>query len=605
MNVTRRLGSYLLPLLVASVAVVIASCGKSGNPQPDPGANQQPAQKQLPKQIAVVGPGQPGGPSTNPAQVLELVFTYGSEKEKWIEAVTKEFNDAEHRNTTGKIVRVRAIPMGSGESMGALLGRFDPTDPNEVAASRAHLTSPASKAFVELANDEARARGEPPLLEDAQVRNLVLSPVVIAMWEPMAKALGWPEKPLGWKEVLDLASAEKGWGSVGKPQWGRFKFGHTHPEHSNSGLITVLAETYAGAAKTRGLTEADVHNPQVQEFVRNIERSVVAYGSSTGFFGRRMARSGPGGLSAAVLYENMVIEANRLSGLDYQLVALYPREGTFWSDHPVGVVERPWVTPEHRAAAMTYIEFLRHTDRQTKAMTLGFRPGKEGIPLDPTVFSAANGVNPNEPRKVLEIPDAPVMRAVLDQWPQVKKAVRLALVLDISGSMNKDQRLVKAKAAAREFVKFLGPRDQFTFLVFNDRLTWVIEKPLLMDKAGKARAIEAIDEQLANAETALFDAIGDAFDQLQREAATDRLSAVVVLTDGEDNKSKLAPDKLLTKVRYNPEGSATRVFTIAYGQEAEPSAQFLKQIAEVTTAEAHTSDPKNIQKVFRKILQGF
>jgi Ca-activated chloride channel family protein len=537
--------------------------------------------------------------------VLELVFTYGSEKEEWIKQTTREFNDAQYKTSTGKVIQVRAIPMGSGECMGALLGRGDPGDPHGEAASKAHLTSPASKAFIELANDEARGKGEKPLLDDGQIQNLVLSPVVIAMWEPMAKTLGWPEKPLGWKEVLDLASAPKGWGSVGKPQWGRFKFGHTHPEHSNSGLIAILAETYAGAQKTRNLSEEDVRDPKVQNFVRNIEKSVVAYGSSTGFFGKHMAKSGTSGLSAAVLYENMVIEANRLSGLDVPLVALYPREGTFWSDHPVGVVERPWVTAVHREAAQKYIEFLRHNDRQTAAMKLGFRPGKEGIPLDQSVFSTANGVNPNEPRRVLEVPDAPVMRTVLDQWPHVKKPVRLVLVLDISGSMNKDQRLLKAKGAAREFVKLLGPRDQFSFMVFNDTITWVIEKPLTMDRVGKERAIEAIDDQLAQSETALYDAIGDAFDQLQRDPTPTLLSAVVVLTDGEDNKSKLTVEKLTTRVRYNPEGTATRIFTIAYGPEAEASAKILKQISEQTAAESYSGDPRNIHKVFRKILQGF
>ena len=34
---------------------------------------------------------------------------------------------------------------------------------------------------------------------------------------------------------------------------------------------------------------------------------------------------------------------------------VYPKEGTFWSDHPVGIVDREWVTPERREAAEIYI----------------------------------------------------------------------------------------------------------------------------------------------------------------------------------------------------------------------------------------------------------
>ena len=66
---------------------------------------------------------------------------------------------------------------------------------------------------------------------------------------------------------------------------------------------------YAATGKTAGLTLADVDKPRTAEFVQGIEKSVVHYGSSTGFFGRKMFASGPQYLSAAVLYENMVIES--------------------------------------------------------------------------------------------------------------------------------------------------------------------------------------------------------------------------------------------------------------------------------------------------------
>jgi Ca-activated chloride channel family protein len=41
--------------------------------------------------------------------------------------------------------------------------------------------------------------------------------------------------------------------------------------------------------------------------------------------------------------------------LPFPVVAIYQKEGTFWSDHPAGVVERDWVTPEHREAAKIHI----------------------------------------------------------------------------------------------------------------------------------------------------------------------------------------------------------------------------------------------------------
>ena len=96
----------------------------------------------------------------------------------------------------------------------------------------------------------------------------------------MAEALGWPAKALGWSTLLKVNADPKGWGAFGHPEWGRFKLGHTHPEYSNSGLQAVLAEAYAGAKKTRGLTAADLDVKATREYLRSIEQTIVHYGKS-------------------------------------------------------------------------------------------------------------------------------------------------------------------------------------------------------------------------------------------------------------------------------------------------------------------------------------
>jgi Bacterial extracellular solute-binding protein len=128
--------------------------------------------------------------------------------------------------------------MGSGEAIDEVLeGRRQP-----------HLISPASAAFIKLGNAQSQSKYGKDLISSTD--NLVLSPVVIAMWKPMAVALGWGKKPIGWSEILALARSQKGWEAYGYPQWGRVKFGHTHPQFSNSGLISLFAEIYAASGKT-------------------------------------------------------------------------------------------------------------------------------------------------------------------------------------------------------------------------------------------------------------------------------------------------------------------------------------------------------------------
>jgi ABC-type Fe3+ transport system substrate-binding protein len=130
----------------------------------------------------------------------------------------------------------------------------------------------------------------------------------------------------------------------------------------------------AAARKTAGLKLSDLERPQTKQFIAGVEQSVVHYGSSTGFFGRKMFANGPEYLSAAVLYESMVVESYSQNNLAFPVVAIYPKEGTFWSDHPVGIVDREWVSPEHREAAKIYIQYLLARPQQEKAIQYGFRP---------------------------------------------------------------------------------------------------------------------------------------------------------------------------------------------------------------------------------------
>lgn len=538
------------------------------------------------------GPGSPESatPASNP-DALHLLFTYGSEKEEWIKEMTARFNAEGHRAASGKVIEVEAVPQGSGELIDDLLA----------GARQAHLTSPASAAFIKLGNAQSRARTGKDLI--GETKNLVLSPVVIAMWRPMAEAIGWGSRPVGWSDVLALARDPAGWASHGHSEWGAFKLGHTHPEYSNSGLISLLAEAYAGAGKVAGLSLADLQRPETASYVAGIESAVVHYGSSTGFFGRRMFEGGPEYLSAAVLYENMVIESY---GPQYQkpfpVVAIYPKEGTFWSDHPVGLVKREWVTPEHEAAARVYVDYLLARPQQEAALRFGFRPSAVEVPLGPP-FDAAHGVDPKEPQTTLEVPPVEVIDAALKLWRANKKRSDITLVFDRSGSMRQEQRMENARAGAQQFVELLDGEDSFSFLAFNAQPVWVVEGAKLSE--ARPQVLQTLGGIFPDGGTALYDAIAMAYDRKIEEVRRDRgkIAAIVVLTDGADTDSQLELEGLLQRIRSGGESRGVRVFTIGYGGSAKQGV--LQAIADATQARSYEGTPSNIRTVFREISTFF
>ena len=518
--------------------------------------------------------------------VVQLIFTYGSEKEEWLKEVTAEFNNSGVQVGT-KRVKVQALPMGSGECVEEILS----------GKRKTHLVSPASNAFLVLGNAESKAKSGQELIA-GKTRNLVLSPVVIAIWKPMAEALGWPAKPLGWADLKALAEKEDGWKSLGFPQWGRVKLGHTHPDYSNSGLIAVLAEVYAGAGKTADLTLDDVAKPATAQFVSAIEKAVVHYGSSTGFFGRKMFQNGPDYLSAAVMYENMVVESyDPKYKTAFPVVALYPKEGTFWSDHPVGVVQRDYVTAEHKEAAEKYIAFLLDKKQQEKAMKYGFRPGLETIDLAAPI-DAAHGVDPKQPTLELQPPSAEVITAAVKLWKSNKKHAQIVVVMDTSGSMRQEGRMANAKLGAQQMLGMLGDDDLVSLMGFSSAVNWV-EKDGLKVGPNREKLSKHVESFFPAGETALYDAVAGACKYLQDNGRPDLIQAVVVLTDGEDNKSKLSLPELLKEVKIDYEKRPIRVFAIAYGQDAK--LDVLKKISDATEAKAYAGNPQTIKEVFKDI----
>ncbi len=88
-----------------------------------------------------------------------------------------------------------------------------------------------------------------------------------------------------------------------------------------------------------------------------------------------------------------------------------------------------------------------------------------------------------------------------------------------------------------------------------------------------------------------------------RKPIPGRITAVVLLTDGEDTDSHLKLDQLLAMIRFDSERRTIRVFTIAYGADAD--VKILQSIADATQAKSYKGTPENIRNVFRDIATFF
>jgi Ca-activated chloride channel homolog len=532
------------------------------------------------------GGGGNGGGGTKPAaNAVRVSFVYSPEKEALIAPLVKSFNAGGHESD-GKPVFVDATVMASGEAEQKIAkGKLKPV-----------AWSPASSLWGRLLNFQTDSDYVP-----RDNPSLVRTPLLIAMWEPLARALGYPKQKVGFKQILALALSKKGWADYGEPQFGQFKLGHTNPDFSTSGLDAVAAEYYAATGKQEGLTVAEVNEAKVRQEIKDIERSIVHYGDTTDYFAEQLRKYGPAYASAVAMEEATLIDFNR-GRTGTKLVGLYPREGTFYSDDPYIVLDAPWVSGAQKAAAGDFGKYLQDQLTPDRVARYGFRPGdptkKPMAPID-----AAHGANPAEPSRVLSLPEPEVLDRVLRAWREDRKPANIMLVLDTSGSMSEEQKLDNAKKGLKVFLSQISPNDRVGLISFNDQI--FLNQKVDPFSQDRARLLSQINDLFPGGETAVYDASEAGVKEIQGLHDPSRINAVVVLTDGEDNQSHQTATELAHKLEQQArsEGLTVRVYTIAYGEQANRAE--LQQIAAASGGKGYEGDTSDIESVYRSISSFF
>src|SRR5205085_9377613 len=141
-------------------------------------------------------------------------------------------------------------------------------------------------------------------------------------------------------------------------------------------------------------------------------------------------------ISAFPMEEITLIDFNKNKSPQVPLVAIYPKEGTFWHDDPLIVMSN--TSGDEQQAAEQFYNFLLTPDSQRLAMNSGFRPANNQVPLADPV-SPAFGVSQQGPQNTLPIPPADVIIAAKNAWAQNRKRADIVLVVDVSGSMEGDK----------------------------------------------------------------------------------------------------------------------------------------------------------------------
>jgi Ca-activated chloride channel family protein len=179
---------------------------------------------------------------------------------------------------------------------------------------------------------------------------------------------------------------------------------------------------------------------------------------------------------------------------------------------------------------------------------------------------------------------------ILDNQLLKKDGINMILDLDTSGSMKEkgfnrnninEDRWNVVNSVVQDFIE-KRVNDNIGLVVFGSSV--LTASPLSFDKNSQKEIMKYIDVGIVGQQTALFDSLATSINILKNSKAKSNI--IILLTDGEDNASKIPP-QIVTKLakKYN-----IKIYTIGIG---ESNQGILNYIAQETNAKSFIANSRD------------
>ena len=402
-------------------------------------------------------------------------------------------------------------------------------------------------------------------------KSIVMNPVVLGINKKKAEELGFVNKEVYNKDILDAIKD------------GKLKYIMASVTKTNTGATTYLNFLNNLAGSPEVLTEEMLDNKELRSNLKDFFKGVERVSGDEEYLKEIYLK---GDYDAMINYESNFIELNKelVKNGKAPLYLVYPVDGVAINDMPFAYINNDAKDEENKNKFLKLQSYLRSDDSIKKMEKMGYRSWYGGIKekTDSKTFNPDWGINTSKYLKDMKYPSKKVIsKAIAIYIEELRKPTHVVFCLDVSGSMYGDgiaelkdsmNYILNYETASQDNLQF-SDTDKITVITFNAKVDKVFDTKLGKDTN---KVIEEINKLDANGGTNIYDSSIKALEILKNES-DEYTKTVILMTDGKSNNGTYYN----LKKYYQNNKLDIPIYSITFGSSDESQ---LEEIANLTNA---------------------
>lgn len=419
-------------------------------------------------------------------------------------------------------------------------------------------------------------------------KSIVIDPVVMAIQKSKAKELGFIDKNVYNKDILEAVRN------------GNLKYVMSSVTQTNTGATTYLSFLNGLAGSPEVLTSEMLRQFQLQQDLKDFFKGVERVSGDEDYLTEMYLK---GDYNAMINYESSLIELNKKLEKDGKepLYLIYPIDGVAINDMPFAYINNDSTDTDNKKIFDKVQSFLRSEEMIGNMETLGYRSWYGGIKgdTDNSIFNKDWGIDTTKYLKDMKYPSKKVITEAINLYiEKFRKPTHVVFCLDISGSMAGDglndlkeamTYILDYKSASKDQLQF-SDTDKITIITFNSDVAKIYDT-----RFGNQvnEVIKDIDLLKASGGTNIYSPSVEALKILEKEDSTEYTRTVILMTDGESNNGML---RELSNY-YIKTSSSVPIYSITFGSSSEKQ---LQSIADLTNGKIFDGK-SGLRKAFSEV----